>query len=81
MSYNEIGDEGAVAIARIFEEHDEMQSRLELWSAAKRKRIEISQQLTEQTHQVPVFSITSSESSAQSLDLATSGIFFTPVCS
>lgn len=52
LSYNEIGDRGAISVARLFEEHDEMQSRLELWGEAKRKRIEISEQLREHTLEV-----------------------------
>jgi hypothetical protein len=60
LSYNEIGDNGAISVARLFEEHDEMQSRLELWGQAKRKRIEISEQLTNYTEQVREFTIASS---------------------
>jgi hypothetical protein len=52
LSYNEIGDRGAISVARLFEEHDEMQSRLELWGEAKRNRIEISEQLRQHTLEV-----------------------------
>jgi hypothetical protein len=46
-----------VAIARLFEEHDEMQSRLELWNEAKSKKIELSNALQEHSQQVPAISI------------------------
>jgi hypothetical protein len=51
LSYNEIGDNGAIAISRLFEEHDEMQSRLELWSEAKQKRIELSEELKQRSQE------------------------------
>jgi hypothetical protein len=57
LSYNEIGDCGAVAVARLFEEHDDMQHRLELWNDAKRKKIELSNALREHSQQVPATSI------------------------
>jgi hypothetical protein len=60
LSYNEIGDSGAIAISRLFEEHDEMQGRLELWNDAKRKRIELSEELKERSQQVREPAISSS---------------------
>ena len=57
LSYNEIGDDGAISIARLFEEHDEMQSRLELWNDAQCKRMELSEELKDCTQQVDAISI------------------------
>jgi hypothetical protein len=54
LSYNEIGDKGAIAISRLFEEHDDMQNRLDLWNNAKRKRIELSQELNARAQEASV---------------------------
>jgi hypothetical protein len=60
LSYNEIGDAGAISVARLFEEHEEMQNRLELWNAAKTKRIELSEELMQHSNQVLLDSLTHS---------------------
>ncbi len=52
LSYNEIGNNGAVAIARIFEEHEEMPVRVELWTEAKHKRIAVAEVLQDYSQQV-----------------------------
>ena len=75
LSYNEIGDSGAIAISRLFEEHDEMQSRLELWNDAKSKRMELSEELKEHSQQVREAAIASS--SCCVLRLGVQGNLFT----
>jgi hypothetical protein len=55
LSYNEIGDNGAVAIARLLEEHEEMPVRVELWTEAKHRRISLAEELERYSQQVLEF--------------------------
>jgi hypothetical protein len=68
-----------VAIARLFEEHDEMQSRLALWNEAKSKRIELSNALREHSQQVPAVSIWLARSRCLALIMAANRL--TLICS